>query len=178
MAVDADATDHEVTERVANDALKAALGVGLAAVVALTGVAGWCGFRVYSDHGSDQQRREFVEVARQGAVNLTTIDYQNVDGDVQRIVDSATGTFYDDFTSRAQPFVEVVKQAKSKSEGTVVDAGLESQSDGEAQVLVAVNVRTTMADGAPGDPRSWRMRISVQKLDNDEFKVSNVAFVP
>lgn len=217
MAVDADATEHEVTEPVSSqepdprsgagadpdvvagereDAaddgadestaegaarrtpLKAALGVGLAAFVALAAVAGWIGFRVYQDHRSDQERREFVEIARQGAVNLTTIDYQNADGDVQRILDSATGTFYDDFNNRAQPFIEVVKQAKSESVGTVVDAGLESQTDNEAQVLVAVNVTTTMADGAPQDPRSWRMRISVQKLDDSEFKVSNVSFVP
>ena len=50
----------------------------------------------------------FVQVARQGALNLTTIDCQSADADVQRILDSATGTFYDDFSKRSQPFIDVV----------------------------------------------------------------------
>ena len=36
-------------------------------------------------------------------------------------------TFYDDFHKRAQPFVDVVKQAQSKSVGTVTEAGVESE---------------------------------------------------
>lgn len=71
---------------------------------------------------------------------------------MQRILDSATGTFYDDFQKRAQPFAEVVKQAKSKSEGTIAEAGLDTSTDNEAQVLVAVTVKTTNA-GAPNNNR-------------------------
>jgi len=53
---------------------------------------------------------------------LTTIDYNEADADVQRILNSTTGSFYDDFSKRSQPFVDVVKQARSKSEGTVTEA--------------------------------------------------------
>lgn len=59
----------------------------------------------------------------------------------------------------------------------MLDAGLESESENEAQVLVAVRVQTVMADGAEQQPSSWRMRISVQRM-GDDVKVSNVAFVP
>jgi Mce-associated membrane protein len=96
---------------------------------------------------------------------------------VQRILDSATGTFYDDFQKRAGPFVEVVKQAKSKSVGTVTEAGLESDTGTEAEVLVAVAVKTSNAGAAEQQPRLWRMRITVQKM-GDDVKVSNVEFVP
>ncbi len=96
---------------------------------------------------------------------------------MKRILDSATGAFYDDFNNRAEPFIEVVKKTQSKSVGTVVSAGIESETDQDAQVLVAVSVKTTVADGTEQRPRSWRMRISVQRLGN-EVKVSNVAFVP
>src|SRR5262249_4401902 len=119
----------------------------------------------------------FLQVGRQGALNLTTIDWQHADGDVQRILDSATGTFYDDFQKRAQPFVEVVKQAQSKSVGTIAEAGLEPESKNDAQVLVAVTVRPSNA-GAPEQATSgWRMRIVVEKV-GDEAKVSSVEFVP
>ncbi|MEH3139677.1 MAG: tetratricopeptide repeat protein [Mycobacterium kyogaense] len=186
MADDADATDDEVTQEESDDTsrprrrspITSALGVGLAALVALAGLAGWTGYRVYDEHKNEQRSQAFLEVARQGAVNLTTIDYRKVDEDVARILDSASGTFYDDFQSRAKPFVDVVKQARSTSEGTVIDAGMESESASDAQVLVAVKVKTTVADGTPQDPRSWRMRISVQKTGADEYKVSNVTFVP
>jgi Mce-associated membrane protein len=70
----------------------------------------------------------------------------------------------------------VVKKAQSKSVGTVTEAGLESRSGDEAQVLVAVSVSTTNLGAAEEEPRHWRMRISVKKV-GDEAKVSNVAFV-
>ena len=130
-----------------------------------------------SRYKADEQRKLFLQVGRQGALNLTTIDWQHADADVQRVLDSSTGTFYDDFQSRAAPFVEVVKQAQSKSVGTISEAGLESESDNAAKVLVAVTVNTTNAGAPEQQPRSWRMRISVEKV-GDDAKVSNVEFVP
>jgi Mce-associated membrane protein len=157
--------------------LRLATIVGLVLVVALGGLAGWLGFRTYQSHKADEQRNLYLQVGRQGALNLTTIDWQQADANVQRILDSATGTFYDDFQKRAGPFVEVVKQAQSKSVGTIAEAGLESESDDGAQVLVAVTVKTANAGAPEQSPRAWRMRISVQKV-GDEAKVSNVEFVP
>ena len=157
--------------------LRLATIVGLALVVVLAGLTGWLGFRTYQSHQADEQRMLFLQVGRQGALNLTTIDWQQADQDVQRIMDSATGTFYDDFQKRAQPFVEVVKQAQSKSVGTIAEAGLESESKDGAQVLVAVTVKTSNAGAPEQAPRAWRMRIFVQKV-GDEAKVSDVKFVP
>ena len=48
--------------------------------------------------------------ARQGALNLTTISYTEADADVQRILDSATGTFLRRF-SEAVPAVRRSRQA-------------------------------------------------------------------
>lgn len=156
---------------------RSVIAVGLVIVAASLGLAGWLGYRNYQAREAQAQRNLYVQVARQAAVNLTTISYTEVDADVQRILDSATGTFHDDFQKRSQPFVDVVKQAQSKSEGTVAEAGLESETGGQAQVLVAVSVRTSIAAAPDQDPRRWRLRISVQKTA-DGAKVSNVEFVP
>jgi Mce-associated membrane protein len=150
---------------------------GLVIVVVLASLAGWLGMRAYHVHERDAQTALLLAGARQGAINLTTIDWEHADADVQRVLDSATGAFHDDFAKRSQPFIDVVKQAQSKSVGTITEAGLESQSGNSAQVLVAVAVKTSVAGAPDPNPRAWRMRISVVK-DGDQAKVSNVEFVP
>jgi Mce-associated membrane protein len=154
-----------------------AMAVGLVAVLVLAGLVGWLGFRSYRSHQAQQQRELFVRVGRQGALNLTTIDWQHSDTDVQRILDSATGNFYDDFSKRQKPFIELVKKAQAKSVGTITEAGLESQSGNSAQVLVAIKVDTSNVGAAQQEPRAWRMRILVQQV-GDGAKISNVEFVP
>lgn len=157
--------------------VRLAAAVGMVAVVALAALVGWLGLRTYHSDHTQAERELFVQVGRQGALNLTTIDWQHADTDVQRVLDSATGTFYDDFSKRSQPFIDVVKKAQSKSVGTITEAGLESESGNEAQVLVGVRVNTSNVGATEQQPRFWRMRISVQKVGG-QAKVSNVAFVP
>lgn len=153
-----------------------ALVAGAVVVAALAGLTGWLGYHAYQKHEAQARRDSFVRTARQAAVNLTTINYTEADADVQRILDGATGAFRDDFEQRSKPFVAVVKAAQSKSEGTVTDAGLESQHGDAAQVLVAVAVKSRTAGGEEA-PREWRMRIEVRSV-GDDTKVSNVVFVP
>jgi Mce-associated membrane protein len=150
---------------------------GLAMVVVLAGPVGWLGFRVYQSHQAQAQRSQFLQVARQGALSLTTIDWQHAEADVHRILDGATAEFYDDFAKRSQPFIEVLKQTQAKTVGTITEAGLKSETTDSAQALVAVLVQTSNAGESEQVPRAWRMRINVQKV-GDQVKVSNVGFVP
>jgi len=153
-----------------------ALVAGLAAVVVLAGLVGWLGFRAYEGHTAEAKHNLFVQTARQCAVNLSTIDYEHADADVQRILDSATGTFYDNFSQRSKVYADNVKHARSKMVGTVAEAGLDSQAGDEGRVLVTVNVKTSNPGMVEEQLQAWRMRITVQKM-GDEAKVSNVAFV-
>ncbi len=170
----------DVTKKPARQSLwgvRPAMLVGLVVVVALGGLTGWFGWRGYQAHQAQQQRDLLVATGRQAALNLTTIDYTTVDADLQRILDSATGSFHDDFQQRLQPFAQVVKRAQSKSVGAITAAGLESQAGDKAQVLVALSVKTTMAGAPEPQPRAWRMRISLQRV-GATAKVSDVQFVP
>ena len=186
-AADGDAVDEEIEAEETEDDEPAATNatmshvrlatiLGLTVVVALAGLCGWLGYRTYESRKAADERNLFLQVGRQAALNLTTIDFEHADEDVQRVLDSSTGTFYDDFQARAQPFKEVVKQAKSKSVGTIAEAGVESITGDGAEVLVAVTVKTSNAGAAEQEPRAWRMRITVQKVD-DGAKVANVRFV-
>jgi Mce-associated membrane protein len=154
----------------------AAIG-GLVLALVLGGLCGWLGFQASSARQDNQLRELFVETAKQGAVNLTTIDYAHAQVDVKRILDMATGAFRDDFSSRTGPFVEVVERAQSKSVGTVAEAGLESVNGDEGQVLVAVTVATTSVGAADQPARYWRMRLTIRKVD-DSAKIAKVDFVP
>jgi Mce-associated membrane protein len=168
--------DKAATAKAKMSHVRLATILGLVAVVALAALCGWLGFRTYESRKAADERNLFLQVGRQAALNLTTIDFEHADDDVQRVLDSSTGTFYDDFQARAQPFKEVVKQAKSKSVGTIAEAGVESITQDGAEVLVAVTVKTLNAGAAEQEPRAWRMRITVQKVD-DGAKVANVRFV-
>ncbi len=154
-----------------------AVATGLAMVVALGVLVGWQGFRLYQSHNAQAQRELYVQTARQEVLNLTTIDWEHADRDVQRVLDSATGAFREDFAQRSQPFIDVVKKARSRSEGTITESALESESPDAAQVLVVAQVKISNSGASEQEPRRWRMRMSVQKV-GDEMKISNVAFVP
>jgi Mce-associated membrane protein len=205
MAVDADAADLQLTAPIDSDAdhdavereaetgegpvhvepvvahrrsgVRFALVVSLITVLALAGVGGWLGYRAYQTQRAQQQRNLLLQVGRQAALNLTTINYTEVDADLARIVDSATGTFRDDFQRRAKAFADVVKRAQSQSRGAITEAGLVSDDTDHGQVLIAVSVNTSLGGAPEPQPRAWRMRIDVQKVGND-VKVSNVEFVP
>ncbi|WP_370653134.1 MULTISPECIES: tetratricopeptide repeat protein [Mycobacterium] len=150
---------------------------GVVAVVALSLLVGWLGWQNWQARHAQQARARYLQTARQAALNLTTIDWQHVDADVRRIMDNSTGEFQDEFAQRSAPFIEVVKQAKSSSVGTVTEAAMESQTAEAAKVIVAASVKTSDANGTEPVPRAWRMRISIQRI-GDQFKISRVEFVP
>jgi Mce-associated membrane protein len=175
--IDTDDDDEVPATKQPVSQVRSAAIIAVLTVVALALLTGWLGWRAYQTRQTEQQRSLFVEVARQSALNLTTIDWQHADADVKRILDSATGTFYDDFSQRSQPFIDVVRQAQTKSVGAIAESGLESDMPNQAKVLVAVTVKTSSAGAPEGEPRAWRMRITVDRL-GDQAKVSKVEFVP
>ena len=154
-----------------------ALVAGLVAGVVLAGLVGWLGFRAYEAHDLDGQRNLFVQAASQGAANLLTVDYHHADADAQRILDSATGKFYDSFARRKQSYIDNAKRMRSQLVGTVTDAGLESRNGDLGRVLVAVTVKSSDPAQAHQEPQFWRIRVTVKRV-GDVAKVSDVVFVP
>ncbi|MGW0021580.1 hypothetical protein ACWDUD_24970 [Rhodococcus sp. NPDC003382] len=152
--------------------------VAASAVICTAVVA--CAYMLRHHAGaSDRDRRaaEFEAAARQGVVTLTTLDFDNADADVQRVLDNSTGEFHDDFRNRAQDFVDVIEQSNVATEGTVDAAAVESMTDDSAVVLVAATSKVTNAAGADQEPRVWRLSVTVIR-DGDRLKMSKVEFVP
>jgi Mce-associated membrane protein len=124
-----------------------------------------------------QRAAKFVAGAKQGIVNMTSMDFNNAKEDVQRMLDTSTGQFRDDFASRAEDFTKTVQQSKVVTQGTINAAALESMDDHSARVLVSVTSHVTNAAGAKNEQRPWRFRVTVAE-DGGQYKMSKVEFVP
>ncbi len=158
---------------------RASLALTIAAVVAIVGLlgaSGWMAWRHYQVEQDRQQAAAYIAAARQGVINLTSLDFNKAKEDVQRVLDSATGDFKDDFQRRAADFESVVKDSKAVTEGSVAMTALESMNKDSAVVLVLANERVTNIAGAKDQPRTFRFRVSVVH-DGAQLKVSKVEFV-
>ncbi|EHI13719.1 hypothetical protein [Mycolicibacterium thermoresistibile] len=150
--------------------------IGLVLVLALGGAVGWLGYRTYQMQRDADLRAQFLEAGRQGAFALTNVNWEQADADVQRILDAATGSFYDDMQRRAPSYTELVKQAQSVSKGDVTEVGLESFSEKQGTVLASVIIESSNVGVPEQQPQAWRMRLIVDKVGS-EAKVSAVEFV-
>ena len=146
------------------------------AICALLGASGWMAWHHHNVLKEQQRSAAFITTARQGVINLTSLDFNKAKEDVQRVLDIATGEFRDDFQRRADDFVSVVKDSKAVTEGSVAATAIESMNNDSAVVLVLANERVTNLAGAKDQPRTFRFRVSVVH-DGDELKVSKVEFV-
>ncbi|OBG27432.1 hypothetical protein [Mycobacterium sp. 852002-51057_SCH5723018] len=150
------------------------------AIVLICAFAGISGYMMWQDRQATQREHRaanFVAGARQGIVNMISLDFNRAKEDVQRVIDSSTGQFRDDFQQRAKDFTSVVEQSKVVTQGTVTAAALESMDEHSASVLVAATSRITNSAGAKDEPRMWRLRVTVTE-EGGQYKMSKVDFVP
>ncbi|BBY40971.1 hypothetical protein MMAN_51050 [Mycobacterium mantenii] len=151
-----------------------------AAIILICAFVAASGYMMWNRHEvTERQQREanFKAGARQGVVNLTSMDFNKAKEDVQRVIDSSTGQFRDDFQARAKDFTTVVEQSKVVTQGTVNAAAVQSINGDFALVLVAATSHITNAAGAKDEPRNWRLKVTV-KDDGGQYKMSNVEFIP
>ncbi|OBF00484.1 hypothetical protein [Mycobacterium sp. 852002-10029_SCH5224772] len=151
-----------------------------AVIILICAFIGASGYMVWQHHETverNQRAANFLAGARQGVVNLTSMDFNKAKEDVQRVIDSSTGQFHDDFQARAKDFTTVVEQSKVVTQGTVNAAAVQSMNGDFALVLVAATSHITNAAGAKDEPRNWRLKVTV-KDDGGQYKMSNVEFIP
>lgn len=160
----------------AADARHGAMRAGAIGVLVLTALAGWLGLRAVAGDSAEAQRDLFVRAARRTATELTTVDYQHVQDDVQRVLDSTTGDFHQSFADHSASLIDTVTRDRTESVSAITEAGIESQSGTTAAVLVAVSVASTQLGGTDLPPHGLRMRLTVQRV-GDDAKVSDVEYV-
>ncbi len=172
--------DAEVVDEAPKGRFEISLWHVVGAAVALCALLAANAYLIWSGHTASQQhahRAEFAAAARQGVINLMSLDFDNSDADLQRLIDSTTGDFRADFEKRRNDFATVLKESKVVAEANVRITAVEKMTDDSATVLVAATSQVSNSTGAQQQPRAWRLSIDVTR-DNGQIKMSKVEFVP
>ncbi len=144
-------------------------------LLSLTGLMVW----QHREHAEQHQRAaEYAAAARQGVINLMSIDYATAQDSVQRVLDGSTGRFRANFADTAEDFVKALQDEKITTKATVNDAAVESMTADSAVVLVSATSRRE-GPQAPKDqqqPRMWRVVLNLER-DGGQIKMSGVEFV-
>jgi Mce-associated membrane protein len=151
-------------------------GVAVVLVLAFCGASGY----LVQQHRATQRQQaltaEFNAAARQGVVNLMSVDFTDADANVKRLLDSSTGKFKDDLQGAVAPLTKTLADSKVTTTVTVDSTAVESLSADTGVVLVAAS--TEAQDPSNKDPRPAKWRVSVTLTrDGGQLKMSQVDFV-
>jgi Mce-associated membrane protein len=137
-------------------------GLGLVAVVVL-GVVWWTALNGASARTATT-RDDALAAARQIAVNLQTLDYNNVDRGLAIWESSSTGPLLTEFQKNHQQYADQIRKVQTSTSAKLVDAALSDLDDaaGKAKAIASVDVTTTQTtNGAPSLPVTKQVRISL-----------------
>jgi Mce-associated membrane protein len=172
--------DESVTEPPAWRAWMPAVAT-VATIILIICFAGVSTYMVlqHRDTTRHQQREAaFVAGAKNGVVNLISLDFNRAKEDVQRVIDGSTGQFKTDFQQRAGDLITVVTRSKTITEGRVNAAAIESMERNSAVVLVSATSQVTNSPpGRDEPPQIWRLRVTVADVGG-QYKLSKVEYVP
>jgi Mce-associated membrane protein len=151
-----------------------------AAVTVLVALLAASGYLIWSHHEATQRQQregEFRAGARQDVINLMSLNFNNGQADLQRVLDTTSGSFHDDFVKSQKDFLTVMQDSKVVTSTTVSATALESMTDDSAVVLVTATSQVANSASQQPTPRSWRLSVTVNR-ENDQIKMSKVEFVP
>lgn len=157
--------------------LVAAGVVTLLVIVAVLGFAGNMWWQHRNAQAQQHRSAEFAAAARQGVVNLMSLDYTHAQETVQRVIDDSTGKFKSNFEDGSGDLIKALTDAKVITKVTVNNTAVESMDKDSATVLVAATSQRTGPDAPKEDqqPRVWRVVVSLVR-EGDQVKVSDVEF--
>jgi len=124
----------------------------------------------------EARRQEILQTARQQGVNITTLDYQTVDEDLQRVLEQSTGTFRKEFRAGTKDLTDLVVKNKAVSTGEVLEAGIVTADSDSARVLVVAD--STVSNGSSAQPqvRHYRMQLDLVRRGS-RWLTSTLTFV-
>ncbi|WP_067573942.1 hypothetical protein [Nocardia acidivorans] len=156
-----------------------ARAAAVVALVSLLGLFGSGGVFLYHQHRADalqERRAEYIQVAKQAVINLSTMKDGSVDADIDRILSVASGELKAEYSQNKDLYKKVFEQIKVQSTGTVLAAAIESDSVDAASVLVLAQQTVSNAGTDQPQQKDYRFRVTL-KRDGDTVTASGLEFV-
>lgn len=156
-----------------------AVAASLVALV-IAGLLGATGYMLWEHKkAADERHRtaEYAAAARQGVVNLMSMDYNQAKESVQRVIDDSVGKFQNNFKDSSEDLIKALQDSKMITKVTINDAAVEQMDDETAVVLVAATSHREGPNAPKEDqqPRVWRVVVSLER-DGGQIKMSDVEF--
>jgi Mce-associated membrane protein len=154
-----------------------AAGLVVLVIAGLLSVTGWMLWEHRKAADERHQTAEYSAAARQGVVNLMSMDYTQAKESVQRIIDGSIGKFKNNFQDTSQDLIKALQDSKMITKVTVNDTAVEGMDDETATVLVAATSHREGPDAPKEDqqPRVWRIVVTLER-DGGQIKLSDVEF--
>lgn len=139
--------------------------IAAAVLVAVLAVAGYEGWLLFQQHQKDVAAAQALEAAEEFALTLTTIDPNNVDGNITAVLDGSTGEFKDLYQRSSAQLRQVLIDNKATANGLVIDAAVKSASKDRVEVVLFIDQAVSNATSpAPQLDRS-RVVMTMEKVD-------------
>jgi Mce-associated membrane protein len=123
-------------------------------------------------------RDEALAAGRDGAVTMNTLDYREIDADLDKWARITTGDLHDQVVDGREQSKKAVTNAKSVTKATAMASAVAEVNEqaGTATVLVAVKVSVSMGDAAPTD-RYVRLTSTLVRTDQG-WRLAGIGQVP
>lgn len=135
-------------------------------VLSVLGGLGFAASEFFAQRAEQQARAEALAAAERYAVDLSSYDHKDLDGNFQAVERNATGRFGQQYRQVSDNLTKLLKEHKATSEGKVVRAGVTEADADHAVVLLFVD--QTISNTNTEQPRVDRNRMEMTLLHRDD----------
>lgn len=140
--------------------------VGGLVFIAALGSSAFLGWRIDQVNDTTAASRAALEVARNYAVTLTTLDANDIDNSFKAALDGATGEFKDAYSQGSSQLRQILVENNAAGTGTVIDAAVKSATKTKVDVLLFVDQSiTNTLNPSPRIDRN-RIQMTMELVDN------------
>lgn len=161
---------------------KRSLAVLIAAVMtaAIIGAVAFGAVQASTLHTESERRHDRAQAlraVRAEVLALTNISATTTDKQIDALLAGMTEHLKGEFAPQAGAFREEMVQSQVQSHGRIVAVGLTSINPRRATAIVAAVARVSNERTAEGQDRSYRLSLSLKKVD-ERWLVDSMDFVP
>ncbi|MCP2251638.1 Mce-associated membrane protein [Prauserella aidingensis] len=135
-------------------------------VLSVLGGLGFAAREFFAQRAEEQARAEALAAAERYAVDLSSYDHKDLDGNFQAVERNATGRFGQQYRQVSDNLTKLLQQHKATSEGNVVRAGVTEADADHAVVLLFVD--QTISNTNTEQPRVDRNRMEMTLVHRDD----------